>query len=73
MDIFGVLTMLGGLALFLFGMDVMGDGLEKASGGRLEKILETDEAVGSRIYERTKRNGNVFDLGEKRNWRIEGV
>ena len=40
MDIFGVLTMLGGLALFLFGMDVMGDGLEKASGGRLEKILE---------------------------------
>ncbi|MBQ5869594.1 MAG: Na/Pi cotransporter family protein [Lachnospiraceae bacterium] len=40
MDIFGVLTMLGGLALFLFGMDVMGDGLEKASGGRLERILE---------------------------------
>ena len=40
MDFFGVLTMLGGLALFLFGMDVMGDGLEKASGGRLEKILE---------------------------------
>ena len=40
MDIFGVLSMLGGLALFLFGMEVMGDGLEKASGGRLEKILE---------------------------------
>ena len=40
MDIFGVLSMLGGLALFLFGMDVMGDGLEKASGGRLERILE---------------------------------
>ena len=40
MDFFGVLTMLGGLALFLFGMDVMGDGLEKASGGRLERILE---------------------------------
>lgn len=40
MDIFGVLSMLGGLALFLYGMELMGDGLEKASGGRLEKILE---------------------------------
>lgn len=40
MDIFSVLKMVGGLALFLFGMNVMGDGLSKASGGRLEKILE---------------------------------
>ncbi len=32
--------MVGGLALFLYGMHVMGDGLSKASGGRLEKILE---------------------------------
>ncbi len=40
MDIFGILTMIGGLALFLFGMNIMGDGLEKASGGKLEKILE---------------------------------
>lgn len=40
MDIFGILTMLGGLALFLFGMNTMGDGLSKASGGRLERILE---------------------------------
>lgn len=40
MDFFGVLTMIGGLALFLYGMEVMGDGLSKASGGRLEKILE---------------------------------
>lgn len=40
MDIFGLLTMIGGLALFLYGMSVMGDGLSKASGGRLEKILE---------------------------------
>ncbi len=41
MDIFGVLTMIGGLALFLYGMNIMGDGLGKVSGGRLEKILET--------------------------------
>ena len=40
MDIFGVLTMVGGLALFLYGMHLMGDGLSNASGGRLEKILE---------------------------------
>lgn len=40
MDIFGFLSMLGGLALFLYGMELMGDGLERASGGRLEKILE---------------------------------
>ncbi len=40
MDIFGILTMIGGLALFLFGMNTMGDGLSKVSGGRLEKILE---------------------------------
>lgn len=40
MDIFGVLTMIGGLALFLFGMNTMGAGLEKVSGGKLEKILE---------------------------------
>ena len=40
MDFFSILTMLGGLAMFLYGMQVMGDGLEKLSGGKLEKILE---------------------------------
>ena len=40
MDIFNILTMVGGLALFLYGMHVMGEGLSKASGGRLERILE---------------------------------
>lgn len=41
MDIFGLLTLVGGLALFLYGMNVMGAGLEKMSGGKLERILET--------------------------------
>lgn len=41
MDIFGILTLIGGLALFLYGMNVMGAGLEKMSGGKLERILET--------------------------------
>ncbi len=40
MDIFGILNLLGGLALFLYGMSAMGDGQEQLSGGRLEKILE---------------------------------
>lgn len=40
MDIFSLLTMVGGLALFLYGMEVLGDGLKKASGGKLEHILE---------------------------------
>lgn len=40
MDIFDVLSMLGGLALLLYGMEVMGSNLEKLSGGRLETLLE---------------------------------
>lgn len=40
MDIFDFLTMVGGLALFLYGMRVLGDGLKKASGGKMEHILE---------------------------------
>ena len=40
MDIFGFLSLIGGLALFLYGMHVMGGGLEKLSGGKLERILE---------------------------------
>lgn len=40
MTIFDFLTLLGGLAMFLFGMNVMGSNLEKISGGKLESILE---------------------------------
>ena len=40
MDIFGILSLLAGLALFLYGMNTMGEGLEKFSGGKLEKALE---------------------------------
>ena len=39
MDIFSVLTLIGGLALFLYGMDLMGSGLKKLAGGQLEVIL----------------------------------
>lgn len=40
MDIFNVLSMIGGLSLFLYGMHVLGDALAKMSGGKLERILE---------------------------------
>ena len=45
--IFKIITLLGGLALFLFGMDVMGKALERQAGGKLQTIL-------------AKMNSNVF-------------
>lgn len=39
MDIFSIFTLCGGLAFFLYGMIVMSGGLEKISGGKLEKLL----------------------------------
>ena len=39
MDIFSVISLLGGLAMFLYGMEVMGDGLKNASGSALKKVL----------------------------------
>ncbi len=39
MTIFNVFSLLGGLALFLFGMDIMGKSLEKQAGGQLQKLL----------------------------------
>lgn len=49
MDIFNVLTMLGGLSLFLFGMNVMGQALERRAGERLRSLLgrlTTNRAAG---------------------------
>ena len=39
MDLFGIVTLLGGLALFFYGMNLMAEGLRKLSGGRLEEML----------------------------------
>ena len=39
MDIFNVLTMIGGLCLFLFGMNLMGDALERRAGSSLRVLL----------------------------------
>ena len=40
MDVFSLISMFGGLALFLYGMSILGSGLERISGGRLESTLE---------------------------------
>ena len=39
MDIAGILSLIGGIALFLFGMSVMGDSLKKVAGSKMEVIL----------------------------------
>lgn len=39
MDIFDVLTLIGGLSLFLFGMNIMGQALERRAGGKLRSLL----------------------------------
>ena len=39
MDLFDVLTLIGGLSLFLFGMSIMGQALERRAGDRLRALL----------------------------------
>ncbi|MDD7036254.1 MAG: Na/Pi symporter, partial [Firmicutes bacterium] len=40
MTVESVLTMLGGIGMFLYGMKLMGNALERAAGAKMEKILE---------------------------------
>lgn len=47
MSVFNILVAVGGLAFFMFGMNTLSSGLEKASGGLLEKVL-------------AKMSGNIF-------------
>lgn len=49
MDIFNVLTMIGGLCLFMFGMNIMGQALERRAGDKLRSLLgklTTGKAAG---------------------------
>lgn len=48
MSIFNVLAMISGVAFLLFGMHVMNEGLTKASGGKLEQILE--KLTSNKLY-----------------------
>lgn len=47
MDLFSILTLLGGLALFLYGMEAMGTGLTNLSGGKMAELLS--KMTGSRL------------------------
>ena len=47
MDIFDILTMIGGLCLFLFGMNIMGESLERAAGNSLRTLL--GKLTGNRL------------------------
>lgn len=40
MDIYSILTLIGGLAFFLYGISIMSSGLEKIAGSKLEKLLK---------------------------------
>ena len=40
MTIFNAITLFGGLAMFLYGMRMMGDGLKASSSGPLKKAME---------------------------------
>ena len=40
MDIFNLITLFGGLAMFLYGMRMMGDGLKESSGGAMKRVME---------------------------------
>lgn len=49
MDIFDILTLIGGISLFLFGMNIMGQALERRAGGKLRALLgrlTTNKAAG---------------------------
>lgn len=40
LNIFSIISLLGGLAMFLYGMEIMSEGLKNASGAALKKVLE---------------------------------
>ena len=49
-DIFDALALIGGLCLFLFGMNVMGDGLERRAGNSLKALLGSLPTTNSRAF-----------------------
>ena len=49
MDFFSFLPLLSGLALFIYGMNIMGDGLNKMAGGKLERRNKGLEVLGAGV------------------------
>ena len=46
MDITHITSLLGGIALFLYGMSIMGAGLEKLAGGKMQGVLQISSGNG---------------------------
>ena len=68
MDITHITSLLGGIALFLYGMSIMGAGLEKLAGGKMQGVLQkltssTLKGVGG-IF-RTGVHGEPFRGGQQ--------
>ena len=49
MDITHITSLLGGIALFLYGMSIMGAGLEKLAGGKMQGVLQKLTSSPSRV------------------------
>lgn len=57
MDIFSILTLFGGIGMFLYGMNLMGTSLKNLAGGKLEKILSRLTTGKSELISRLKGFG----------------
>ena len=47
MDITHITSLLGGIALFLYGMSIMGAGLEKLAGGKMQGVLQKADLLNA--------------------------
>ena len=57
MDITHITSLLGGIALFLYGMSIMGAGLEKLAGGKMQGVLQklTSSTIKGYAYSAVRR------------------
>ena len=65
MDIFSILNLIGGLSLFLFGMSLMGQALERRAGNRLKVLLSEADAI--------KKVGALFTADQKKSGILASV
>ena len=65
MDIFDVLTLIGGLSLFLFGMNIMGQALERRAGGQLCQLRAHDFKAGHQYHHGSQYWYDCYGLGLK--------
>ena len=66
MDITHITSLLGGIALFLYGMSIMGAGLEKLAGGKMQGVLQLSLIHISEPTRRTPISYAVFCLKKKK-------